>query len=288
MGTAKKGLLGVNNMALVDMATGDIASLLKVVDTANIDLGETVAKLKGGAGNFPYSVAIVDCNDTVTIPVKEFPDSFRSLLYHGTQTSCAAEIAGNISTIVNMTGTSVVAATGLTATGTPTALGTLKEGIYMLKAISATKLRVIGYTDFDSLVMADETKGEVNPTTTDYTVSIGATVALTEIGVTVTAGASATAFTINDTAIFTVRRINAGYTNTPITDQFKQKYYKAYLFFQETPEGDMDYIELYRVKVSRGAHSAAVKEYHSQEITLTVTKDPAHSGQPGNWHRTNG
>jgi hypothetical protein len=282
----KTGIVGVHNLALVDIDSKETVTILKVVDTANIDLGETVAKMKGGDSNFPYSAAIVDCNDTVTVPVKEFPDGYMGLVYHGTQTSGAAEASGNIADAVNVTGTSLVAATGILAAITKTVGGTLREGIYMLKAAAAATLNVYGYSDFDDLVESDDESGLVNAT--PYTVATGATVAITELGITVTGGASATAFTPGDTAIVVIRKVNSGYINTPIVDKKLDKYYKAYLMFQPSPEGHLDYIELYRVKVSRGAHSAAIKEYHSQELTLNVTKDAANSNHVGNWHKTKG
>jgi hypothetical protein len=283
----KVGIVGVHNLALVDIDTKETAAILKVVDSANIDLGESVAKMKGGDSNFPYSVAIVDCNDTVTVPVREFPDNFMGLVYHGTQTSGTAETTGNIADAVNVTGTSVVAATGILAAITKTASpAVLKEGIYIAKAAAAATLNFYGYSDFDDLVESDDESGLVNAT--PYTISIGGTVAITELGITVTGGASATAFTPGDTAIIVIRKVNAGYINTPIADTKLDKYYKAYLMFQPSPEGHLDYIELYRVKVSRGAHNAAIKEYHSQELTLNVTKDSANSNLVGNWHKTKG
>jgi hypothetical protein len=286
MPAEKIGLVGVHNIALVNFTTKAAAAILKVVDSANIDLGEVIAKMKGGDSNFPYSAAIVDANDTVTIPVKEFPDGFMSLMYHGTQTSGTTEATGNISTISNVTGTSIVAATGILATATATVGGTLKEGTYLLKAAAAATLNIYGYSDFDDLVESNDETGLVNATA--YTVATGAAVVLAEIGITCTGGASATAFTPGDTAILIIRKINLGYIDTPITDKKLDDYYKAYMFFQPSPEGNLDYVELYRVKVSRGAHSAAIKDYHSQEITLTVTKDAANSNHVGKWHKTKG
>lgn len=288
MPVKKEGLLGVANIALVDITTKETAMIAKVVDSANIDFGETVAKLKGGASNYPHSVAIVDCNDTITIPVKEFPDRYMGLIYHGTQTSGAAEAAGNIATPVNVTGTSIVSATtGITATITATVGATLKEGIYLLKCPTAgATLNVYGYSDFDDLVESNDESGLVNAT--PYTVTTGAATAITELGISVTGGSGAIAFTASDTAIVIIRKINSGYVETPIVDKKANKYYKAYLFFQINPEGNMDYIELYRCVISRGAHSATIKEFHSQEVTLTVTHDPDNSNHVGKWHKTKG
>lgn len=287
MPIAKKGLLGVHCLTIVDIATKEPVSILKVVDTANIDLGETVAVLKGGDSNHPYSAAVVDANHTVSIPVKEFPDSFVELLYRATQTPGAAEAAGNISTPANVTGTSIVSATtGITATITATSGSTLKEGTYIIKAASATTLNIYGYTSYDDLTMSNDESGLVNAT--PYTITTGTAANITEIGITVTGGSGTIGFTENDTAIVVVRRINSGILDTPIGDKKNNDYYKAYLYFTPTPEGDMDYIELYRVMPSRGAHSAAVRDYHSQEMTLTVTKDPANNNHVGKWHKTKG
>lgn len=287
MGAPKKGILGVSSVALVDITTKEVAALLQVVDNVNIDLGETVAKLKGGDSNFPYSAAIVDCNDTITIPFKEFPDNFMQLLYRSTQTSGAAEAAGNISTPANVTGTSIISATtGITAAITATSGGTLKEGIFVIKAATAAKLNFYAYSDFDDINLSSDESGLVNAT--PYTIATGTAANITELGITVTGGSGTIGFTVGDTAIVSIRRINSGYVVTPIGDKKNNKYYEAYLMFQPTPEGNLDYIKLHRVMPSRGAHSAPIKDYHNQELTLTVTKDPANSNNVGYWHKTKG
>jgi len=289
MATVKSGILGFHNMAIIDPTTQELVGggLLKITDSVNIDFGETVAALKGGDGNHPYSTAVVDCNSSVTIPVKEFPVGMMSLLNRSTAVETTAETTGGFSTPTNVTGTSVVAATtGITAVVSATASGTLKEGIYILKAASATTLNVYAYTDFSCLALESDLTGLVNGT--PYTITTGTATAITEIGMTVTGGSGTIGFTEDDTAVVTIRKINTGYSDVPVQDCVTSQYYTVFLFFQPTPEGALEYLKLYRCTVSRGAHSAPIRDYHSTEITLSPTKDHSNDYEVGSWHRTLG
>lgn len=288
MATAKSGILGLHNIAIVNPTTKELVGdgLLKVADSATIDLGETVVTLKGGDSNYPYAAAIVDANSNISVPVKEFPTNFMALLSHSTATTAAAETTGTPGTAVNVTGTSVVAATGIDAAATATVGGTLKEGIYIIKAASATTVNIYAYTDFSCLALQSDLTGLVNAT--PYTITTSTAVAITEIGISLTGSAGTIGMTENDTAIITVRKINTGTHDISITDCINNSYYKVYMFFQPTTSGDMDYIELYRALISKGSYSAAIRDFHSQEINITPTKDPANSNYIGKWHRTLG
>ena len=288
MPTAKNGILGLHNLAIVNPITKELVGggLLKITDSATIDLGETVVTLKGGDSNYPYSAAIVDANSTISVPVKEFPTNFMALINHSTATTAAAETAGAAGTAVNVTGTSVVAATGILAAAAATVGGTLKEGIYIIKAASTTTVNIYAYTDFSCIALGSDVTGLVNAT--PYTITTSTAVAITEIGISLTGGAGTIGMTLNDTAIITVRKINTGTHDISITDCLNNSYYKVYMFFQPTTEGNLDYIELYRALVSKGSYSASIREFHSQELTITPTKDPSNSNYIGKWHRTLG
>jgi len=279
----KRPILGVHNLAIRDYKTGTLEAILKVVDSASIDLGESVVSLKGGASNDAYGADIVDANNSVTIPVKEFSGGLMAQLYHNTVTTGTAEATGAVATPVNVKGTSFVSATTGIASIAVTSGKTPIEGIYLLTALADNKFDIVAFSDFDcALAYNDEATGKVNKTS--YT--LAASVEIDELGVTITGG-SAIALVEGDTCIVEIRRPNSGYTEVEFGGECDKGYKTVYLFFGETQEKDLTFIELYKCTVSRGALSTPVRDYASQEITITPVKDPNKSNKIGRWHRTN-
>jgi len=279
----KRPILGVHNLAIRDYKTGALEAILKVVDSASIDLGESVVSLKGGASNDAYGADIVDANNSVTIPVKEFSGGLMAQLYHNKVTTGDAEATGAIATPVNVKGTSFVSASTGIASVAVTSGETPKEGIYLLVAGKTNTFNIYAFSDFDcALAYSNESTGLVNAT--PYT--LDASEAITELGITLTGG-SAITLVEGDSCIIEIRRPNSGYTEVEFGGECDKGYKTVYLFFGETQEKDLTFIELYKCMVSRGALSTPVRDYASQEITITPVKDPNKNNKVGRWHRTN-
>lgn len=280
----KKPIKGVHNVAIADYKTGAVEAILKVVDSVNIDLGESVVSLKGGESNDAYAADIVDANNTVTVPVKEFPSNLMAMLYHNTATDAVAEATGAISTPFNVKGTTAynpvtgVASIAVTSGATPV------EGVYLFVAAKDNKFNIYGFSDFDcALAYQNDQTGLVSPLTA---VVLDASEDIAALGITLTGG-SAIALVEGDSFIFEIRRPNSGYSEVSLGGECNKGYKRVYLFFGETQEKDLTFIELYKCTVSRGALSTPVRDYASQEITITPVKDPTKSNKIGKWHRTN-
>lgn len=279
----KKPIKGVHNVAIANYKTGAVEAILKVVDSVNIDLGESVVSLKGGESNDAYAADIVDANNTVTVPVKEFPSNLMAMLYHNTATDAAAEATGSVSTPFNVKGTSAydtvtgVASIAVTVGATP------KEGVYVFIAEATNKYSIYAFSDFDcALAYQNDKTGLVTPL---VSATLDASEDITAIGITLTGG-STIALVEGDSFIFEVRRPNSGYSEVSLGGECNKGYKRVYLFFGETQEKDLTFIELYKCTVSRGALSTPVRDYASQEITITPVKDPTKSNKIGKWHRT--
>lgn len=278
----KKPIKGVHNVAIADYKTGAIQAVLKVIDSVNIDLGESVVSLKGGESNDAYAADIVDANNTVTVPVKEFPSNLMAMLYHNTATEGAAEATGAISTPFNVKGTSAYSTTTGVASIAVKSGATPVEGVYVFVAGATNTFNIYAFSDFNcALDYENDQTGLINAAP----ITLDASEDITELGITLTGG-SAIALVEGDSFIFEIRRPNSGYSEVLLGGECNKGYKRVYLFFGETQEKDLTFIELYKCTVSRGALSTPVRDYASQEITITPVKDPTKSNKIGKWHRT--
>lgn len=279
--SAKEQIVGLQAVAILEPTTG-IPTILDVLDSATTDIGDEIIALKGGAANDAYEAEIINCNNSVTFTAKEFPPEVLAIMFRNTPTETAAEASGTVSAPTNKKGTSVVAATGI-ATIATTVGGTLKEGRYVIKATTATKFKIHSYSSIDGKTLIDDTTGEC---TVEYTGSTGTAIPIAELGITITCGASATAFTPGDTATFYIHRPNAGYVTTDIGGSTPGKYYEVWMFFQETTKRELSYVQYYRCLVSKGAWNNPIKDFHSMEYTITPTMDPANSNKIGKLYKS--
>jgi hypothetical protein len=262
----KTQMVGVHSVAIVDRANGIPDAILKVVDAATIDLSDE----------------IVNVNGSISVPVKEFPEEFTKVLFRNTPTDAAAEATGTVVAPVNKKGTSVVSVAGI-ASIAATVGGTLLEGRYTIEATAATKIKIHSKSDLGGQVFTDDQNGTA---TVEYTLVAATPLPITELGITITPDAGAIAMVVGDTAEFTVRRINTGYTEQNIGGVTPGTYKEVWIFFQETTRRDLSYIKFHRCLISKGSWSAALKDFHSIEMTITPTADSAQSNMVGTLYRT--
>ena len=180
--------------------------ILKVVGSANLALSSALVKLYGGSQKFAWAAENNVVEASLTAKVKAYPGFLFSLFLGATVTDTGADTAGTIVAATNAQGTSVVAATGLASVTVSAAnKANLKFGKYALKATAATTLKIFMFSDIDILRGTDVAYADDTLEITEsITVSTGAVVTLTDLGLALTGGASATAFTTGDVAVFEV------------------------------------------------------------------------------------
>jgi hypothetical protein len=160
------------------------------------------------------------------IMIKEFLPKTYQYLGGATSALGIAEPTGAVTALAPAQGTSIIAATGLiVAALTSGATADLKFGNYTIVATSASAVDV--YCDSDIDFGGVWTNGTVETfqndnlkiTATPLSISEGTTVPLPGFGIGLTAGASVTAFTIGDTATFSVRPANVANSIATIGDR---------------------------------------------------------------------
>lgn len=198
---------GIYQATIQDLETLEMFQML-ILDSAEPDFSQELVDLRGGGSPFPWASAPGEATGEIKMTIKQFDAGvlkYFSPWESGSVTEDSdGEAAGNVSTIVNAVGTSVVAAAGILSSGVVIpSTGVLKFGDYVLKATDANTLDIYVNTDIGGVTFTNDALkiGSID-------VATGATSDDTNSGVRFTGGASVTAFTTGDMATFSVRPIN--------------------------------------------------------------------------------
>ena len=196
-----------------------------------------------------------------------------------TKTENAAEASGAVTTLTNKNGTSVqVATTGIASVGLKAGeTADLKDGVYVVKAVSATTVDVYAISDIyfregDDVTYQDD-DGKI--TASALTISTGAAVEIPNTGVELTGGSGTIGMTTGDTAIFEIRSTNEGsfeyeYSENPTPIEFG-----CYFFSQKKANGEYQRLYVPRCKLSSFPTGMTEKEWQEAEVTIKVLYDNA-------------
>lgn len=202
-------IFGIHSVTCYSRSTGlPYGPELRVLEGSSVNISATVVGLQGGSSKFEWAAEDGFMKSEMDLKTDEFPD-FMFTLFLGTAPTAVStpDTAGTLSTAVNKQGSSIIAATGLIQPIVKTASkADLKFGKVVLKAADATHVDVYLLSDVDAsrgnaLNFVDDNH---KVTVTPLAVSTGATVDIPNLGITLTGGASATAFVAGDTATFEI------------------------------------------------------------------------------------
>lgn len=200
-------IYGVHSVTPYNRDTGEFYGTAKVVGDASISMQGDLVELNGGSSKFPWAIEDSLIKSELSMKIREYPDFLFQIFLGKAPTENTADTAGTPSTAVNKKGTSVIAATGLASVTVKTAAKTdLKFGKYVIKAVDTTHVDVYFSSDADigRGTVASFQNDLLKVTATPLLISTGATVDLPSFGLTLTGGATATAFVAGDTATFEV------------------------------------------------------------------------------------
>jgi len=202
-------IFGVHSVTPYNITTKIPYGMARVVQGSTFALEGKTIELKGGSNRFSWQIEDGDIEASLAFSVSEYPNWLFQLFGGKAPTEGSAEASGNLGTITDVVGTSVVAATGLLATATVTTAANLKLARIILKATAADALAIYAVSDVDFGRGADaEFTNDALLIDTWTGITTGATHLIPNFGITLTAGASATAMTVDDVAYFDVRPVN--------------------------------------------------------------------------------
>lgn len=274
---------GVHSVTPYNRTTGVPYGILKVLGNSSLNLTGEQIDLFGGSARFAWDTGDGTITSEMSLAVKELPDFLFQLFLGKTPTVNSAEATGNVSTITNKNGTSVVSATvgiaSVAATGSDEA--DLKFGRYTVVATGANTVDLYCMSDVD---FARGTDAEFEDDTLSIASAItipdtGGTVAVADFGLTFTGGSGTVAFTTGDTATFEVRPINTASTTVRVggtADTFP--YFGSVIMAQQKADGRMFEIDAFKCKSLGMPLNFQEKAFSEFEITVKVLYDSAKNG----------
>lgn len=270
-----RAIFGVHSLTPYNRSTGVPYGEGRVLQGSTFKLQGDTIELRGGSNKFAWQIEDGDVNAELSFSVSEYPNWLFELFGGQAPVQGTAEASGNLSTITDKFGTSVVAATGILATATSTTPADFKMGRFVLKASLTDELKIYFMSDVDfgrgsdadftddSLLVA--TWSDIDPTETFL---------IPNFGITLTAGASATVFVVGDTATFEVRPINT-FNRTGkiggINDSFPE--FGAMIYAQKNGSNAVFEIEAYKLKASGITLGAERKAFANNDYTAKASYD---------------
>lgn len=278
-----RGIFGVHSVTPYSLVDGTMYGILKVVKSASLNFSGTTIPLRGGSQKGPWAVEEGDINCGLSLKVGEYPDFLFTLFQGLTPTENAADALGNVSTLTNKLGTSVMSATtgiasSLVLTGSE---ADLKFGKYVVVAMSATTVNVYASTDVDFQRGAIQTFQDNTLKLVASAVTITATTAsnITGFGFKLTGGSGTIAFVTGDTATFVVRPKNTA-SLSGVLGQSGATFpeFGAIVMAKKRGTGEMIEIDCYRCKGEGFPIGFDENKWSEADIKIQLMYDAAQNG----------
>lgn len=273
-------LFGVHSVSPYSRTTGQPYGMARVVQGSTFSLEGDTIKLFGGSLRFPWQVEDGDINASLNFSVSEYPNWLFQLFGGKAPTQGSPEASGNVSALTDLNGTSVVAAAGLLASITTTTAADLKMGKYLVKATASDAVAIYCISDVDFGRGADaEFVDDALIIDTWTGITTGSTHLVPNFGITLTAGGSATAMTIGDTASFDVRPINTFNREVVIggiSDEFPE--FGCVVYCQKSGSGAVFEIDAYKMKAIGIGLGSERKAFGTNEYTAEASYDSVKNG----------
>lgn len=211
--TAARHVFGIHSFSPYSRVDGMPYGLVNVLDSGSLSLTGELIELFGGSNKYSWAAEDGQVTAEMSLKFGEMPNFFFELFLGKAPTATTAETSGNVTTLTNKNGTSVVnATTGIASVAVLTASkANLKFGKYVVKALSSTTFKVYVSTDIDlnrgTDVAVDDDSNSV--TSAAQTVTSGADTDIASLGLKFVGGSGSIALTTGDTATFEVRPVNA-------------------------------------------------------------------------------
>jgi len=194
--------------------------ILKVIGGGAISLSAEFEDLFGGSNKFAWASEAKTISSEFTATVKSMPDFMFELYLGATVSTTAAAALGTVrQAITNVKGTSMVASTGIASVGIKAASeADLKDGIYVVKAVTATTYDVFIMTDIAFDKGADVTYEDdlLKITATPITLVQSAAADIPNFGLEITGDSGVIALVTDDTAFFSVSAAHGGISEITI------------------------------------------------------------------------
>jgi hypothetical protein len=252
--------------------------VLKVIGSANLALTSDLEQLFAGSNKFAWAAESKTIATELSAKVKAYPGFLFELFLGATVTDNGADTAGAVTTLTDQFGGSVVGSTGIASVAVLAASkANLKFGKYVVKATSATEVKIYALSDIDGSrgtdqAYVDDTLEVSGP----HTIVSATDTNVANFGIKFVGGAGVIGMTTGDTATFEVKppsdkssEIVVGASTTTLPN------FGAVIYAQKRATGEMFEIDAHNC-VGSGLPIALEELAFSQpELKMTCLYDSA-------------
>lgn len=271
---------GIHSICPFRISDGMPYGILKVLGGGTMTLSSEFEELFGGSNKFAWAVEAKTISSEWTATVKTMPDFMFELFLGATVATTAAAALGSITALENVSGT-IIATTKLASVGIKTGSeADLKDGVYIIKAVSATTVDVYGLTDIEFKKLGGTNVSYIDEalkiTTTPLTITTGAAVTIPNLGVEITGGAGTIALVTGETGRFHVNSAHAGVSTIEIGSAatiFPE--HRQLCLGQKRANGDVFEMELYKVVGSGMPIPFEEQTFAIPELSMKLVQDSA-------------
>ena len=271
---------GIHSICPFRISDGLPYGILKVLGGGTMTLSSEFEELFGGSNKFAWAVEAKTISSEWTATVKTLPDFLFQLFLGASVTTVAASATGTVDALTNVLGTSVFKAT----TGIASALALsgsevdLKDGVYIVKAVSATTVDVYSLTDIEFKKLGGAALSYVDEalkiTSSPLTITAATPVTIPNTGIKLTGGSGTIAMTVGDTARFHVNSAHNGVSTIDIGSGatiFPE--HRQLCLGQKRANGDVFEIELYKVVGSGMPIPFEEQSFAIPELSMKLVQD---------------
>jgi hypothetical protein len=271
---------GIHSITPMRISDGLPYGILKVLGGGTLTLSSEFEELFGGSNKFAWAVEAKTISSEWTATVKSMPDFLFELFLGASVSTTAASTSGTVSARVNVKGTSAMSATtGIASVGLKSGkTADLKDGVYIVKAVSATTVDVYAMTDIEFKKLGGTALSYVDEalkiTATPLTIASGAPVEVPATGIELTGGSGTIALVADDTAYYHVNSAHGGVSEISIGSAgtiFPE--HKQLCLGQKRANGDVFEMEIDRVVGSGMPIPFEEQTFAIPELSMKLIQD---------------
>lgn len=277
-----RSVFGIHSITTYNPATFEPYGTAKVIGSLSLTFSGEQIPLNGGSLLYPWAVEKGVISTEGSFLLREVPDWSFEALQGAAATVNSAEAGGSVTTIANVGGTSVVAATGIASVGVKSGSeADVKSGMYVVKAASSTTVDVYCMSDVDFLRGTDLVfvNDALKITSSPLTITSSTPVTIPSCGLELTGGAGTIGMTTGDTAWFDARSINTASRTVTVGKSGETIPDIGILCAaQKKGSGEIFFLDLFKVAASGFPYNLTEKAWMESEVSFQAFYDATRNG----------
>lgn len=279
-----RSIFGIHDVRAYDRNSFESLAYWRVLGAVNFDFSGEFAELRGGSQIFVWEKNLTKFNSSLSIVGREYHQDQMAMALDANVTEYAADADGDVIEFVNRKGSSVKTASagvGIASIAVipSTGAANLKEGLYVIKATAANKVKVYGMSSAGFVRGAALEFGDMDGVIGDeLTITASTATPVTALGVQLMGANGTIGMTIGDTASFYIQKPHSGAFRARIGGS-PINFDDVGLFIgSETVDGMTTFMNCFRVKVAGMSIPFPEKEYAEYTMECALQFDSTVNG----------